>query len=340
MMRARNFAFCLIAFLALLLGGTMAANVIIDPEAVFDPSKAGERVNANSRYMRYVDYLKNGRHAEAVLFGSSRGNIFERDVLAQQLGVASVQNFSVTYGMITDHLPTLEYVIREKAARGEKLKSVLLMLDVDHFGKAPWTNVNLDGFLAPEVSGEHPARFWWRYLTAFQFRVWRATVRKEAGRRVGAAPAHPVPLLGRPLLAGMLAPWRPPESPILRTVAESRPAIRRYDVILRPMVDTHLKLLARMVEVCRQNGVALTVMTSPLSRPNASMYDPDELASVARRISEIVPLWDFGTPESLGRGEYWLDYSHFTPQVARMIVDRVTGRPGALPDLGVRRGGS
>ena len=50
------------------------------------------------------------------------------------------------------------------------------MVDVDHFGKAAWTNSNLDSFLPPAVSGEHPARFWWRYLTAFQFRVWRGIV--------------------------------------------------------------------------------------------------------------------------------------------------------------------
>jgi hypothetical protein len=339
-MRTRTFAFCFLAFLALLLGSTMAANVIIDPEAVFDPGRAEMRVNSNSRYLRYLEYREKGRDAEALLFGSSRGNIFERDVVAQRLGVAKVQNFSVTYGMITDHLPTLEYVIREKASRGEKLKSVVLMLDIAHFGKPPWTNINLDGFLAPEVSGEHPARFWWRYVTAFQFRAWRATIRKEVGRRVAEAPERPLRSLGAPALAGMLPAWRPPQLPLAQpAAAETKQVQRRYDVVLRPMVHAHLKLLARFVEVCRQNGVALTVMTSPLSRANASMYDAEEPRRVAHRISEIVPLWDFGIPAVLDRGEFWLDYSHFTPGVARILLDRVTGQPGAPPEeLGVLRG--
>ena len=110
-----------------------------------------------------------------------------------------VANFSVNYGMVTDHLPVLEYLIREKAARGERLRSVLLMVDVDHFGKAPWTNSNLDGFLPPEVSGEHPARFWWRYLTAFQFRVWRTTSRRRAGAARRSTPAASMPPCSRAL---------------------------------------------------------------------------------------------------------------------------------------------
>ena len=39
--------------------------------------------------------------------------------------------------MITDHLPALEYVLRDKAARGEKIKAALLLIDVDSFGKLP-----------------------------------------------------------------------------------------------------------------------------------------------------------------------------------------------------------
>ena len=175
----------------MLLAGTMTANVAIDPEAVFGTHPDVPRVNANSRYTRFVAYRDGNERPDGVLFASSRGTGFDPAALARALGVNGIANFSVNYGMVTDHLPVLEYLIREKAARGERLKSVLLMVDVDHFGKAPWTNSNLDGFLPPAVSGEHPARFWWRYLTAFQFRVWRATIGGEAGRRAASAPGRP-----------------------------------------------------------------------------------------------------------------------------------------------------
>ena len=82
-------------------------------------------------------------------------------------------------GMMTDHLPALQYVLRDKAARGETIKAVLLLIDIDFFGKPPLTNVNIDSFLPPELSGDHPARFWWRYLTVFQFRMWRGIIAHE-----------------------------------------------------------------------------------------------------------------------------------------------------------------
>jgi len=328
-MSPRAFALCFVAILAALLTGTMAANVAIDPEAVFGTHPDVPRANANSRYTRFIAYRDGSERPDGVLFASSRGTGFDPAALARALGVNGIANFSVNYGMVTDHLPVLEYLIREKAARGERLRSVLLMVDVDHFGKAPWTNSNLDGFLPPEVSGEHPARFWWRYLTAFQFRVWRTTIGGEPGRRADfAVPA---------MRAAIIPPLTLPELRLVRAAAE-RPE-RRYDIAQRPQLEAHLALLARMAAVSRAHGVTLTVVTSPLNRLNARDYDPAELARVAERIARAVPLWDFGVPDWLSdRGDLWTDPSHFKPAVGDLMLDRVfsAGR-SAPPGFGTLR---
>jgi hypothetical protein len=328
-MTVRAFALAVIGLAFALLAGTMALNVGIDPEAVFRQNHSTPRVNGNSRYQRYLEYRDAREHPDGVIFASSRGNGFDRKELADALGVPSVANFSFTYGMISDHLPTLEYLLRDKAARGETLKAVWLMLDVDHFGKPPWTNINLDGFLPPEVSGESPARFWWRYLTAFQFRVWSATLRGVEGRRVEALPP--------PAHAALLPPLALPDITMLRRTALPQ---RQYDIVQRPYIEAHLAMLARFVALCRQHGVRLTVVTSPLNRANARDYDPAELARVAGRIGRVTPVWDFGTPDWLSdRADLWMDPSHFREPVARMMLDRVLGRPGARPDFGTLRGG-
>jgi len=329
MMSPHAFALCFVVILAALLAGTMTANVAIDPEAVFGTHGDAPRVNANSRYTRFVTYRDGNARPDGVLFASSRGTGFDPAALAHALGVNGIANFSVNYGMVTDHLPVLEYLIREKAARGERLRSVLLMVDLDHFGKAPWTNSNLDGFLPPAVSGEHPARFWWRYLTAFQFRVWRTTVGGEAGRRAEALPL---------VHAAIIPPLALPE---LRTVrVAAAPPAQRYDIVLRPQLEVHLALLARMAAVCRQHGVTLTVVTSPLNRLNARDYDPADLARVAERIARVVPLWDFGTPDWLSdRGDLWSDPSHFKPEVGEMMLGRVFGGGSPPAGFGTLRGG-
>ncbi len=323
-MTARAFALAVITFAIACLTGTMAVNVGLDPEAVFNPAKASERINANTRYLRYLDYKALDPRPDGVLFGSSRGNHFDRDALARHMGLNRVAGFAVNFGMVSDHLPALDYVIRDKAARGETLKAALVMLDVDHFGKAAWTNTNLDGFLPPEISGEAPARFWWRNLSAFQPRVWFSTLR---GR-----PAPP-----------------PPEQPADRGEAGSPPnerrdsaasPARRRTVVPRPQLEAQLVMLGRMAALCREHGIRLIVATSPLSRTNARDYDPADLARVTARISAVVPLWDFGAPDWLSeRSDLWFDPSHFHDEVSRMMLARMFGAPGARPGFGILRGG-
>ena len=130
----------------------------------------------------------------------------------RRIGARTVAKFDVTAGMITDHLPALEYVLRDKAQRGEKIKAALLLIDVDSFGKPPATNVNIDSFLPPELSGEHPARFWWRYLTVFQLRMWRGII---AYRMRGAdrAASEPSRMDGRRLALAGFGPARNDRAP-------------------------------------------------------------------------------------------------------------------------------
>ena len=328
-MTPRAFVLCFVTILAVLLAGTMTANVAIDPEAVFGTHPDAPRVNANSRYIRFIAYRDGSARPDGVLFASSRGTGFDPAALARALDVNGIANFSVNFGMVTDHLPVLEYLIREKAARGERLRSVLLMVDVDHFGKAAWTNSNLDGFLPPAVSGEHPARFWWRYLTAFQLRVWRSTIRSEPGRRADSVPV---------VHAAIIPPRALPELRMVRVAAA--PPGPRYDIVQRPQLEAHLGLLARMAALCRQHGVTLTVVTSPLNRLNARDYDPAELARVTERIARVVPLWDFGAPDWLSdRHDLWTDPSHFKPEVGEMMLGRVFGAAAAPAGFGTLRGG-
>ncbi len=190
MIRPRTFVFALLAGAFGLLAATMAVNFALDPQYVFGTPLARHDENANYRYHRVRQYQAQRDRVDGLLFASSRGRAFDADLVAQKIGATAVAKFDVTAGMITDHLPALEYVLRDKAARGEKVRAALLLIDVDTFGKLPATNVNIDSFLPPELSGEHPARFWWRYLTVFQLRMWRGIIahRMRGGDRAATEP--------------------------------------------------------------------------------------------------------------------------------------------------------
>lgn len=339
MLSPRTFALMLLSGAFGLLAVTMAVNVSLDPQYVFGTPLTRHDENANYRYYRVREYQAQRERADGALFASSRGKAFDPDLLARKMGAASVAKFDVTGGMITDHLPALEYVLRDKAARGEKLRAVLLLLDVDSFGKLPGTNINIDSFLPPELSGEHPARFWWRYLTVFQFRMWRGIAAhrwlrgEQAAAGQGALPfeLHP------PVVAGLPFPaLRGMAPPAARSVSDVPTA--RLLVATRPNLEAHLALVARFVALCRGSGVKLTVATSPMRGDAATLYDPADLRDVVEGLSRILPIWDFSAPVWLAMDiAYWEDWSHFKPTVAAMMLERMSGA-SAPADFGVLRG--
>jgi hypothetical protein len=332
---ARRYAVATMAIAVAWLAVTMAANVLIDPQAVFGSRLVRVHLNANARYLAFRDYQAEPDRYDAVLFGSSRGNAFDRTLLAAQLGVRGIANFSVPFGLLSDHLPTLEFLLRDKAARGGQLAAVVLILDADFFGKQPWTNLNIDSFLAPPISGESPFRFWWRYLTAFQYRQWKNDLEATAGSRPEAA------LMGaKPSLAG-LVPVRPLVPPAKASAPVAETFLTEIDAPeIRSDLAHQLDLLARFVALCRAHDARLVIAFSPLNRNNVGDAQAPDVERIVDRVARVTPVWDFDRPAWLSdRPDLWHDFSHYSTAVATMMTQRIFGTATSAPaDFGRLKG--
>jgi hypothetical protein len=327
-----------IAVATLWLAATMAANILIDPQNVFGTNLVRIHLNANARYGALRDYEAAPDRYDAVLFASSRGNAFDRTLLAEQLGVRAVANFSVPFGLLTDHLPVLQFLLRDKAARGGRLAAVLLVLDADFFGKEPWTNVNIDSFQPPPISGENPLRFWWRYLTAFQFKHWMSDLRAQAASKsVLRGPGA----LGASMTAAALFPVQPLASitnglrPLVKTSLEETSASE-----IRSNLVHQLALLARFVSLCREHDVRLVIAFSPLNRQNVGDDQAPDNERIVDQVARVVPVWDFDRPAWLSdRPDLWLDFSHYSTTVATMMIQRILDATTTAPaDFGRLKG--
>ena len=326
---AKFYALTLIVVSFVLFIAVVAANVLIDPQRVFGLELFPNKRNENLRYAQYLAYRKAEPSFGGLLFASSRGSGIPLDVLSARTGGVRYADFTVGAGMITDHLPVLERAIRDKAARGEQLKQVFLLLDIDLLGERPSTNRNPQTQLHPDLTGEDPVRFWVRYLTAIQFHAWRDDVRR-ASLPKGAVLDEPVPA-EPPMPRIRLATLGPPPLPLPKEPMR---------VTARPDYQRQLALLRRFAELCRDNGINLTIATSPIHRITLSYVDVNDLMAAVADVSRITPLWDFGSPSWLSdRHDLWADHSHFTAEVGRMMIERITTGalpPGGLP-FGVRR---
>jgi hypothetical protein len=332
----RGYAIAVIVVATAWLAATMAANILIDPEEVFGTNLIGIHLNPNTRYHAFRDYEAAPAGHDAVLFGSSRGNAFDRTLMAELLGVQKVANFSVAFGLLTDHLPTLEFLLRDQAARGGRLKAVFLVLDADFFGKEPWTNINIGSFLPPPIGRESRFRFWWRYLTAFQFKIWLNDLRVAHSRSV--ARLGPDGLRSRVVQAG-LVPVRPlgPLTRQVTTVAETEETSAPE---IRADLEHQLDLLARFVALCRQHDLRLAIAFSPLNRQNVRDDQAPDAARIVETVARVTPVWDFDRPAWLSdRPDLWMDFSHYSPEVATMMMQRILGATTSGPaDFGQLKG--
>ena len=337
-MTARSFALSVIIGASLLLGTTLCANVLTDPQGVFGVEVIARSADPNWRYLLFNQYKRDASLIDGIIFGSSRAAYIDGAAFGDRVGNPQTLRFAVPYGLITDHLPLLQYALNDKRARGEQLKSVLLLLDLDLFGKTPWTNTNINAFLPPAISDESAVRFWWRYLTAFQYRKWRDSVRrrsqnavsrqsgsteKDALVRQSAVAGFPVIAIGgagdasrsiQTAASGQLAD---------EAVALSHRSRKTWNAE-RPDLARQISYLAQFVELCRNNNVALTVATSPMFRANMDGYADGELEALMEELNRLTPIWDFSSPKWLADNpNYWADFSHFSDAVGLLMLDRM-----------------
>jgi hypothetical protein len=356
-MTNRTFSLGLIAGALCLFIATVLANIVLDPQSMFGTHFVTTHISWNDRYNRFLAYQRDARQVDGLLFGSSRGGVFDVADMARLTGNEDVASFAVTAGAIPDYLAFLQYIVRDKAAHGERLRSVLLLLDPDNFGTTPWGNRNLDSFLPPEVSGESKLRFWMRYLVAFQFGSWRESLRRtfgishrpeglaitdhsgssgntevagraDAGRLIASdvgqdraiAPIHQVPVEA----AGPQA--------TTKQLADAYSPLARMRNSFKPFLGPQIDDFKKFVLLCRNNGIQLTVAFNPLQEINALSFEPGHLEAMVQRINQLADVWDFSAPAWLARDpSYWLDNSHFKPEIAAMMLERMFGNGAGVP---------
>jgi hypothetical protein len=330
-MSSRSYALILIVGAAMLFLALAAVNMILDPWAVFRLSPL-RHAAVNDRYEFYRVYAAEPDRYGALLLASSRGLMFTLDELSQHTEGETFARFSVSFGRLADHLAVLDFVLRDKAARNERLKDVFLLIDLDTFGEPPPPDA-LQLLQPPAISGEPAFRFWWKNLTAVQMEAWKRALHDVGAPRAQSegAPAAMRAVVAAPRLAAMppgyggasARPVRPKPTQVESVQAADRISERRY-------FEDDMRRWLRIVSLCRDEGVRLVTALSPLSPATHAALDAADAATVVERISRTAPAWDFSSPrEPSDSPELWADPRHYRREVAVFMLARIFG--GDLP---------
>lgn len=311
-MRAKTYALLLVATAAVMFLGVAAANVIIDPWRVFGLTWLPPSNNINDRYEHLRAYEAAPDRYDGLLLSSSRGRIMRRADLRRGMGM-ELADFSVSYGRLEDHLAVLEFVLRDKATRGRRLRAVFLLIDIDFLGERPPGAGALQLLQPPAISGDNPLRFWWKNLIAIQWAAWIRTLQEP---RIALPDPDDTPWPER----GM--PQLPAKPPLDTGMSEH--------ILGRPRYADDMRIWSRIAALCRDNGVRLVAVLSPTAPRALAVLDAAEINTVAEQISRSAPVWNFsGKAEPSNRAELWFDDLHFVPIVPDMMLRRIFG--GEVP---------
>jgi hypothetical protein len=325
-MQPRAYAITLSACALSLFVAVAGTNFVIDPMGVLGTRLLPRTLNSNDRYARLADFQSAPDRFDGLIFGSSRSKVISRDELTRRFGGVNFANFSVNAGMPSDHLPALAYVLHEKAAKGQRIRTVFVLLDPDTFGRRPFTNQSLEYATPPASSGENPVRFWWRNLMAIQFGVWRSAVWEMLGRPVAGPSAGPPTENAPRTVAASERPAAANAQPATSAPAPAAPVGEK--VTDRQLYPQYLELWRSFVTLCRENDIQLIAAIAPISQRVASEYDPADLARAIDDLSHVAPVWDFTNDSRVARGpQFWTDILHFTPEVGKMMLERIFGDP-------------
>jgi len=328
-MRVRSYLIGVLVGITALFAGVAATNYLLDPQGVFGNINTDENIpNWNFRYQKYRVFRSAPKAHDGVVLGSSRAVAFIPAAVEERFGLRQVAEFAVPFGLMTDHLPVLEYVLRDADSRGSSLKLVLLVVDADMFGRSPWTNVNLNAYQPPQVSGEPGQVFWLRQLTAYQPKAWRFALSRVIAEHNARRPLPDATVAGGQPAAAAVSPSEGggPAAAVLAVPELSW---------LSPQseIANQLAMLERLVALCRERAIRLVVLMSPMTRTGDFFPDRGALERFVEDVARITPVWDFSRPDWLPRSRaFWYDWSHYTPLVANMMMDRVLGKPIAAPD--------
>jgi hypothetical protein len=332
-MQMRTYALALMAIAFGLFVAVVSTNILINPQYVFATRLLPQPQNLNDRYRQVLEYQAAPQKYDGIIFGSSRAFSIPLDELSQAMDGVHFASFAVVGGTIVDHMAALKFVLRDKAARGERIRAVFLLLDTDAIGQRPLTNESNQFLLPPALSGENPIRFWWKNLITIQFKAWESAIRSARrtwSQQHGAGPTHLLRALLREFGLMIADAQAQPAAPEPRPDEPERVTKRAY-------YSAQLKLIEQFVALCREHDIRIVVATSPLTAFVFSLFDPADLRTAVRDVSRIVPLWDFTNAGWVASDPaLWHDSSHFHREVAEMMLRKIFGRevPPAWSSVG------
>lgn len=92
-----------------------------------------------------------------------------------------------------------------------------------------------------------------------------------------------------------------------------------------PYLEDCMQSIARIRDLCREQGVNLTVVCPPMYYAFLEYYSPEDQAAFRDALAEVTPYWDFTLSSASYEPRYFYDDTHFRNCLGEMALARMFG---------------
>ena len=297
----------------------VAVNVLVDPFGVF-----GDRIldyyaydmTENPRVSKIAYLDRNYKNYDSYIIGCSKTSSFPNELLNRYSG-ASFYNMLMYGGDMYDVEKTAEYVLENYNA-----ENIIINMGLEEL---VFYDVEIDpvkGNMHTKAGGGNPLKFYGKYLFA--------NPRYAADKLSSFANRDYLPSEDRVFLpeTGVYDKRLRDVEPIgdINSYLDKYPDFitlyDRYDTM--PKLNECLGSIERIVRLCRERDVELTVVISPLYKAELDMYYNADVQTFLKKLSVITDFWDFSGYTSVSyEPRYFYDFAHFRNCVGDMMLSRM-----------------
>lgn len=90
-----------------------------------------------------------------------------------------------------------------------------------------------------------------------------------------------------------------------------------------PYLEDCMQSIARIRDLCREQGVNLTVVCPPMYYAYLEYYSPEDQAAFRDALAEVTPYWDFTLSSASYEPRYFYDDTHFRNCLGEMALARM-----------------
>ncbi len=310
----------LLTFLFVFLVGVI--NYVIDPYYIFHSNFLKVNEYINERYNK-IEYLKNAHNKyNSYIFGSSRASCLVNEDFEKYIKNSRFYNMTMSVATLSEEDKILRYMINNRY----KIKNIILSVDMDINLHYTFHNNDYLRYNHYLITKESPVLFYYRYLSAFSYKVMWDKIKVNLGKKEKTPHAfYDLENSGRFFFKTEEEKIAKDPIGYIKSLKELNiNKVSRTIILKEEIFKQNMNAFRDIVSLCKKHNINLIVLIPPHNYNIMNKMDIKSYFTLLKEMAKIYPFWDFsGYNKVTENNRYFYESTHFRPLVSPWIAQRI-----------------